>query len=148
MSGAAIAGGLFFVLASDWRVAGPKASFGLAEIRVGVDLPVGPLEVARAMIDANTLRRLLLTGQPIRAEVAVTQGIVDELVEAEAVNETALAKAREMADLPASAFGRIKQQLRGPAISVIETEMARLVDDADRGWFTDETRDAMQRMLK
>ena len=43
IGGAAIAGGLFFVLASDRRVALSKSSFGLAEVRVGADFPFGPL---------------------------------------------------------------------------------------------------------
>ena len=44
--GAAIAGGLFFVLVSDYCVAGERAVFGLAEVRVGVRFPVGPLAIA------------------------------------------------------------------------------------------------------
>ncbi|WP_171123398.1 MULTISPECIES: enoyl-CoA hydratase/isomerase family protein [unclassified Ruegeria] len=147
VNGAAIAGGFFFVLAADWRVAGPKASFGLAEIRVGVDLPIGPLEIARATLEPNTLRRFLLTGQPIHAEDAAAQGVVDELVEVETLLDAAQSKAQELARLPALTYGRVKRQLRAPAIEVIEAEMKRLAGDTDRSWFNEETRDAMQRML-
>ena len=78
IGGAAIAGGLFFVLASDRRVAMTKSSFGLAEVRVGADFPVGPLEIAKAsplapsrrvilalLISSRTTRK---TWQPIRSQ--------------------------------------------------------------------------------
>ncbi len=147
INGAAIAGGLFFVLASDWRVSGPKAKFGLAEVRVGADFPVGPLEIARATLDPNDLRRLMLTGQPVPAAVAAARGIVDHLCDADEVDPAAEAKARELAGIPGATFARVKRQIRQPAIAVIDAEMERLKTDPDRGWFGPETRDAMQRMI-
>ena len=66
--GAAIAGGFFFILTSDYRVAGPKSMFGLAEVRVGVDFPLPLLEIARAMLGAGDLRRLLQSGNSIKSE--------------------------------------------------------------------------------
>ena len=66
-SGAAIAGGFFLVLASDYRIASLKARFGLAEVRVGANFPVGPLAIARATLAPNDLRRLMLGGHPIGA---------------------------------------------------------------------------------
>ena len=47
VEGAAIAGGLFPVLCSDYRIAEEKAQFGLAEVRVGVGFPVGLAPPAR-----------------------------------------------------------------------------------------------------
>lgn len=148
VGGAAIAGGLFFVLASDLRVAGPRAAFGLAEIRVGVDFPVGPMEIARATLDPNTLRRLMLTGQPMAAEEARAAGIVDVLEEdAGAVLERAVAEARALAALPSIGFGLVKRQIREPAISTIETAMAEGANAPEGGWFNSQTRAAMARML-
>lgn len=147
VTGPAIAGGLFFVLAADWRVCGPDAQFGLAEVRVGADLPVGPMEIARATLDPNDLRRFLLTGQPVPAAVAEARGIVDVLTGADQVDAEAIAKARELAALPAKAYVAIKQALRAPAVAEIEAEMALLATDPQRGWFSDETKDAMKRMI-
>ena len=64
VNGAAIAGGFFFVLGCDVRLAVPKSSFGLAEVRVGATLPAGPFEIAQAELSKPTFRRLLLSGQP------------------------------------------------------------------------------------
>lgn len=148
VGGAAIAGGLFFVLASDLRVAGPRSSFGLAEVRVGADFPVGPLEIAKATLDSNMQRRLMLTGQPVGAAAAERAGIVDVLTDStEDVVPRALAEAQKLAVLPPKTFASIKQQLRAETIARIETAMARGGNAPEGGWFTDETRPAMQRMI-
>ena len=148
VTGAAIAGGLFFVLASDLRVAGPRASFGLAEVRVGADFPVGPLEIARATLDSNLQRRLMLTGQPIRVDEAHRVGMVDLVVdENDAVLSTALEQAQTMAQLPPQTFASIKRQLRGDTIAKIELVMANGGNAPVGGWFSDETLPAMQRMI-
>lgn len=141
VTGAAIAGGLFFVLGADWRVAAPKAHLGLAEVRVGADFPVGPLEIARDALDPNTLRRLMLTGQPVRADAALAQGFVDAV--SDDPFEAALAKARELAAIPPWTYASVKRQIRGPAIERVEAGTKAPV----AGWFSEETRSAMQRMI-
>ena len=148
VNGAAIAGGLFFVLASDMRVAASKASFGLAEVRVGVDFPIGPLEIARATLDSNTCRRLMLTGQPIGAAAARNAQIIDIVTEdVDEVLPRAIKEARVLADLPAEAFASVKRQLRAETVSRIKTAIAAGGTSPDKGWFTDETRAAMQKMI-
>lgn len=143
VNGAAIAGGLFFVLASDHRVASPNAQFGLAEVRVGVDFPAGPLEIARATLAPNDLRRLILRGQPMGAEAALAAGIVDRIVEKDALYDAAMAAALEFADIPPNAFAAIKLQIRDDAINRIKAATTT----APAPWFTDETRAAMAKMI-
>lgn len=147
VAGPAIAGGLFFVLASDWRIAGPRARFGLAEVRVGADFPVGPMEIARATLGPNDLRRLMLSGQPIGAEAARDAGIVDEMTDAGAERELALLRAREMAKLPPLTYASIKRQIRGAVIERIESAMAQGANAPEGGWFNSETKAAMARMI-
>lgn len=147
IDGAAIAGGFFFVLAADWRVSGPAAQYGLAEVRVGVDFPVGPMEIARAELAPGDLRRLTLTGQPVSAAEAAARGIVDRLCDPEEVIAAAEAKAREMAESPRGTFGRIKRGIRAGAIAAIEAGMERIKNDPNRGGFDAEAVDAMKRMI-
>jgi len=148
VNGAALAGGLFFVLAADLRVAGPRASFGLAEIRVGVDFPVGPMEIARAALDPNALRRLMLTGQPIAVDHARDIGLVDMLVDGgDTVVERAVEEARKLAQLPSIAYAAVKRQIREPAVSAIETAISQGANAPAEGWFNSQTRDAMRRMI-
>lgn len=142
-NGAAIAGGLFFVLTADHRVATPRASFGLAEVRVGVDFPTGPIEIARAMLSPNDLRRLMMRGQPIGAEAALACGLVDEVVEADQLMEVAVREAQAFAAIPPAAYASVKQQIRGETIARIKAQMGA----AREACFTSETRDAMTAML-
>ncbi|QUJ78310.1 enoyl-CoA hydratase/isomerase family protein [Sulfitobacter albidus] len=141
--GAAIAGGLFFVLSADWRIATPRASFGLAEVRVGVDFPVGPMEIARDTLDPTALRRLIQRGQPIDASTAQEWGVIDEIVEASPVDR-ALEVAVEYAAIPPLAYAQVKRQVRGATIERIAKAMDRTPDP----WFNVETRAAMAQMLR
>lgn len=147
INGAAIAGGFFFVIGCDYRVTHARASFGLAEVRVGATLPFGPLELARADLSAADLRRLLLNGQPITAQAALASGIVDEIVAADAVMDRALDLAAQYAALPPKTYAASKADLRGATIQRIETAMQNGANTPEGGWFSDETKTAMAAML-
>jgi len=147
IGGAAVAGGLFFVLASDYRVATPHAKFGLAEVRVGADFPIGPLEIARATLNPNDLRRLMLSGQPVGIDAALSAGIVDAVVEVENLRDTALEVARDYARIPPRTYAEVKRQMRSEAITLISNAMANGANSPADGWFSDETRDAMAAMI-
>jgi enoyl-CoA hydratase len=147
VNGAAIAGGLFYVLASDYRVAVPKASFGLAEVRVGADFPLGPLEIARATLSPNDLRRLMLTGQPMSAEDARVSGIVDRIVAPDDLMEAALTEAAQLGQIPPQTFASVKRQIRGQTIALIEAGIAAGANAPEDGWFNAETVPAMGAMI-
>ncbi len=145
VSGAAIAGGLFFVLAADFRVAHPAAKLGLAEVRVGADFPFGPMEIARATLDPNTLRRLMLTGQPMSADDAHRCGVIDIIDEE--TRARALAEAGRLAQNPPLTYATIKRQIRGSVIQQIEHAAAHGANEPRGGWYNEETRAAMARMM-
>lgn len=147
INGPAIAGGLFFVLGSDVRVSSDKGQFGLAEIRVGADFPIGPLEIARATMTPDAMRHLMLTGLPITATRAEQIGLIDHLTAPEAVVKTAVRAARQMATSPPNTFAKVKRQIRGATIERIEKAMAEGANAPENGWFTEETKAAMQRMI-
>lgn len=143
VNGAAIAGGLFFVLGADHRLSSPRATFGLAEVRVGVDFPVGPMESARAMLAPNDLRRLTMRGQPIGAEDARDAGLIDRLVPEEDLITAAMQDAAEFGAIPAAAYSAVKRQIRGETVARIKTQMGQPRAD----WFMSGTREAMTAML-
>ncbi|SDC07560.1 enoyl-CoA hydratase/isomerase family protein [Ruegeria marina] len=145
VNGAAIAGGLFFVLGSDLRVVSSKARLGLAEVRVGASFPVGPMEIARATLSPDMLRRLMLTGQPIDAATAHASGIADVLDEDPRAR--ALTEARALAQIPPGTYAMIKRQIRGMTIALIEAGIAAGGNTPEGGWFNAETRSAMQAMI-
>jgi enoyl-CoA hydratase len=148
VTGHAIAGGLFFLLASDYRVGcDGAAQFGLSEVRVGVAFPVAALEIARAELSAAAARKILLGGHPVDVNEALAGGILDELVEEQAVEARAIEKARSLAASPASAYGQIKQQLRAPVLDKIDRAVNHGEEPLRSGWFAPETTRAALEVL-
>jgi len=145
--GAAIAGGMFFVLVSDYRIAGERAQFGLAEVRVGLRFPVGPFEIARRELGADARRRFLLGGRNHDAATALALGAVDEVVPAEQVLPRALEVAADYATIPPGTFAETKRMLRGKALDRIAAAVDGDGDPMLSGWFTDESAEATQAML-
>ncbi|KII18065.1 enoyl-CoA hydratase/isomerase family protein [Phaeobacter sp. S60] len=146
VNGAAIAGGLFFILCSDVRVAQVKSKFGLAEVQAGVDFPIAPLEIARATLNPNIQRRLMMTGQTIGPIAARNFNIVDIIADdAEDLLGYALKEARALAELPPGTYAAIKQQLRGETIAKIRSAMD--AEAEDQPWFTEETVPAMSKII-
>lgn len=147
VTGHAIAGGLFFLLASDYRIGaeGP-AQYGLSEVRVGVAFPVAPMEIARAELPVALARRILLSGQPVGVLDALAGGILDEVVTWDAVQPRAIEQALALAASPAEAYAQVKAQLRAPVMQQIK----RAIDGDEpmrRGWFTPETTKAALEVL-
>ena len=98
VEGPAIAGGTEILQATDIRVAGRSARFGISEARWGL-FPLGGSAVRLVRQIPYTLAAdLLLTGRHITAEEALRAGLIGYVV----ADGQALAKALELADLIAA----------------------------------------------
>jgi len=93
VEGPAIAGGTEILQATDIRVAGESATFGVAEVRRGL-FPLGGSTVRlRRQIPYTVAAELLLTGRTISAQEALSIGLIGSVVP----SGTALARAHELA---------------------------------------------------
>ena len=98
VEGPAIAGGTEILQATDIRIAGESAKFGVSEPRWGL-YPLGGSAVRLPrQIPYTVAADLLLTGRHIMADEALRLGLIGYVVP----DGTALDKAREVADLIAS----------------------------------------------
>ncbi len=128
VNGHAIAGGAIGMLACDYRlVARGEARIGLTELLVGVAFPTWPIEIARHFIPPQHLQSLVYTGRTVLPEEALALGLVDELVEPEALLDRACAVANQMGKVSPDAFRYTKEQLRRPLIEAVERRQA--IDD-------------------
>jgi enoyl-CoA hydratase len=94
VEGPAIAGGTEILQATDIRVAGDTATFGVAEVRRGL-FPLGGSTVRlRRQIPYTVAAELLLTGKTISAQEALDIGLIGHVVPA----GQALTKAFEIAE--------------------------------------------------
>ncbi len=94
VEGPAIAGGTEILQATDIRVAGESATFGVAEVRRGL-FPLGGSTVRlRRQIPYTLAAEMLLTGKTISAQEALQYGLIGSVVPA----GTALTRALEIAE--------------------------------------------------
>lgn len=153
LNGHAIAGGCVLACCADRRVmARGGGRIGVTELLVGVPFPALAFEIVRAAVPSRHFAEFTLGGATYEADDAVTRGWVDEIVEADALMENAMAAARRLASLPTFAFAQTKTQMRQPVVERLERSGAAIDKIATEIWAAAETldrvRDYVARTLK
>lgn len=97
VNGMCLGGGMTLLFATDIRIAASHANFSLAEVKRGIIPGNGGTQRALAQLPHAIAMEMLLTGEPIDAEVALRHGLVNRVVPREALMEAALAMARRVA---------------------------------------------------
>lgn len=121
VNGHAIAGGAIIVFACDQRIlARGKAKVGLSEVLVGVRFPAWALEIARFAVPPQHFSTVLLTGRSFAADDAFARGLVDELVEPDALLDRAVRVAEEMGSILPETFRETKRAVRRPMIEAVQ----------------------------
>lgn len=139
INGHAIAGGCVLAAAGDRRyLAAGRAKLGVPELLVGVPFPGIALELMRGVLDPARFQEAVYTGRSYSAEEARTLGLVDELVEPEALIERALESARSLAALPARSFQVTKRMVRRPLTQLLDDHESEVGDEMLATWCDDE----------
>jgi enoyl-CoA hydratase/carnithine racemase len=121
VNGHAIAGGLILALCGDHRIGCGVGKLGLTELRAGIGYPAAAMAIVRAELAAPAVRELALRAELVESgPAAVELGLLDELVEPDALLDRALEVAGELAALPRAAYPRVKDQLRGATVAELE----------------------------
>jgi enoyl-CoA hydratase/carnithine racemase len=97
INGAAVGGALELAIACDWRIARRGARLGMPAARIGVVYAADGLRRFVAAMGPARTRRLFLTTAPVEAEEAYDLGLVDQVVEADDLWQTARAAATAVA---------------------------------------------------
>ena len=108
LSGSALGGGLEMALACDLRVAAEGGSFGLPEVKVGLLPGAGGTQRLTTLCGIGIAKRLILTGETIGAEEALSLGLVQWAYPAERFQEAVDALVSRTAVLPAEAIRAAK----------------------------------------
>jgi len=120
VNGHAIAGGCIIACAADRRLmARGVGRIGVPELIVGVPFPTVAIEIMRFAVPPESLQSLLYEGATFTPEDALGHGLVDAVVDADALLDEAVAAAEMLASRPPAAFAMTKQQLREPALNRI-----------------------------
>lgn len=97
VNGPALAGGTEIALACDVVVAAQHATFGLPEVQRGLIAGAGGLYRLPRALPRHVAMEMVATGDPLQATRAHQFGLVNHLVPAAEVQETALALAQRIA---------------------------------------------------
>ena len=97
VQGYALGGGMEIAMACSIRIASKKARFGLPEITLGILPGFGGTQRLQRLCGRGNTRHIALTGKPISAERALELGIVQELVDHEALDAAVDALATQLA---------------------------------------------------
>ena len=103
VDGAALGGGCELLLACDVVIASNRARFGQPEIKLGVFPPVAAVLLPR-VIGERRARELILTGELIDANEALSLGLISHLVESSALEARLQEVLARFRDLPTPAL--------------------------------------------
>jgi enoyl-CoA hydratase/carnithine racemase len=125
VSGFAVGIGTTMLLHCDLVYADSTARFQLPFVNLGLCPEAGSSVILPALMGQRRAAELLYLGEPFNAEKARALGIVNEVVAENTVLDTALAKARQLAEKPPSALRTTKMLLKHATASSIADAMAR-----------------------
>lgn len=121
VNGAAAGAGLSFVCACDFRLASDQATFVPAFINIGLIPDSGATFFATRLLGQARAFQWFATGRRLSAAEARQWGVVDEVVEHDALVERAAAFAAELAAMPTRGIGMTKRLFdRAPASALDE----------------------------
>lgn len=113
VDGVALGGGFELALACDLIVAGPAASFGLPEVRIGIFPGGGSTHTLTWLVGPARARDVILTGRRLSAAEAEQWGVVARVVEAGQARDEAVALASSIAEGAPLGIRQAKAAIRG-----------------------------------
>ncbi len=140
VNGHAIAGGCVLACCADKRIAAKDGGrIGVTELLVGVPFPAMAFEVMRIATAPQFFPDVILSGATFATGDALTRGLVDEVVEPDALMVRAVSAAQTLAALPPRTFAMTKRQLRQPAADRMAQHGGRVDAEAEAIWTAPET---------
>jgi enoyl-CoA hydratase/carnithine racemase len=149
LTGHAPAGGAVLAIHCDYRVmAAGDFRIGLNEVAVGLPLPRVIHSTLVRVVGPAAAEKLAVAGALVPAAEALRLGLVDELVEPEAVVERAVAKAGELVALPARAMSVTRELARHDLVESFAREERATWEAFVEDWFSDETQAALRALVE
>ncbi|MGW9248114.1 enoyl-CoA hydratase/isomerase family protein [Streptomyces badius] len=131
VTGYALGGGCELALCADYRIAADNAKLGQPEILLGLIPGAGGTQRLARLIGPSRAKDLIFTGRMVRAEEALTLGLVDRVVPAAEVYGQAHAWAAGLAKGPALALRAAKESIDAGLETDLDTALT-----IERNWFS------------
>ncbi len=140
VNGHAIAGGCVLQCCADQRIAAKDVGrTGITELLVGVPIPAMAFEVMRFATAPQYFPDIVLSAATYPTGDALTRGLIDEVIEPDALMDRALAAAQLLANLAPETFTATKRQIRQPLVDRMTRDGARVDAVATKIWTAPET---------
>ena len=147
-NGHAIAGGCLLVAAADQRLmAAGAARIGLPELQVGVPFPPLALEIMRFATPPQHFQTIVYRAGTHEPEAALALGLLDEVVEPDALLDRALDRAERLASVPADTFAITKREIRRPAMVRVRSLAQTAAREVQAQWLEPRTLDGIRAYL-
>ncbi|MFF5634504.1 enoyl-CoA hydratase/isomerase family protein [Streptomyces sp. NPDC012825] len=130
VTGYALGGGCELALCADFRIAADNARLGQPEILLGLIPGAGGTQRLSRLVGPSKAKDLIFTGRMVKADEALSLGLVDRVVPAAEVYEQAHAWAAKLAQGPAVALRAAKEAIDQGLETDIDTGLA-----VERTWF-------------
>ncbi|MCI0788422.1 MAG: enoyl-CoA hydratase/isomerase family protein [Chloroflexi bacterium] len=108
INGVAAGAGFSLTLACDMRVAAKSARFLMAYANIGAPADGGSTYLLPRLVGAGRAMELYLASQPTSAQAALEMGLVNQVVEDDALHRHAMETAVRLAQGPTLAYARVK----------------------------------------
>ncbi|WP_354700573.1 Trans-2-decenoyl-[acyl-carrier-protein] isomerase [Paraconexibacter sp. AEG42_29] len=119
----AAGGGVSLSAAADFCIAARSAKFYAAYQGVGLAIDGGGSHSVPRRVGVRRATEFYLRNQTWSAELAAERGLISEVVDDDALEETALALARELAAGPTKSYGEVKNLLLSSYEQSLEGQM-------------------------
>jgi len=109
INGVALGGGTELALACDMRIASEKARFGLPEITLGIIPGYGGTQRLARLVGAGKAKELMMTGDIISAQEALSIGLVNRVVAHAELDEEVDKLAKKLCERPPLGLQMVKE---------------------------------------
>jgi enoyl-CoA hydratase len=112
INGFALGGGMELALATDIRISSDKAKFGQPEVKLGIIPGAGGTQRLTHLIGSAKASEMILTGDIITAEQALSWGIISKVVPHDQLMETGLSMAKRIQKNAPLAIKKAKSSIK------------------------------------
>jgi enoyl-CoA hydratase len=128
-TGHAVAMGVFLLLSGDYRigVAGPH-KITANEVAIGLPMPLAAVEICRQRLTPAHFNRAVILAEVFSPDDAVGAGLLDRVVHASELQDTARSTAADLSKLDMDAHAATKLRARDQALKAIQAAIE--ADDA------------------